>query len=250
MPAKSSDIPKLLGRSAFSFVGTIEHLGAATMTDVPVDGQTAIVAVDQVLHAPEAFSQLAGSRVTLQLAPKGAPLKVGDKEAFFANAVAFGESLALTEVGRVPTSAVEPHLTAALAPGGPAPFQDFQTQIDTDRLRKHVKAADAVVIGRVAKLEQVPTTGLSEHDPGWWVATLDVDHVEKGAAKPGELDVLYANSLDVRWRNSPKPKAGQGGLWILHATDGELSKSAPFQILDPDDYQPVQSLDTLMPKRS
>ena len=250
MPAKSDAIPNLLSKSAFSFVGTIEHLGAATMSDVPVDGRTAIVSVDQVLHAPEAFSQLGGSRVTLQLAPKGAALNVGDKSAFFANATAFGESLALTEVGRVPASAVEPHLNAALAPGAPPPFLAFQTQIDTDRLRQHVKEADAVVIGRVAKLEEVSTNAPSEHDPAWWKATLDVDHVEKGAAKPGKLAVLYANSLDVRWRNSPKPKAGQGGLWILHATEGPLSKSAPFQLLDADDYQPVQSLDALMPKRS
>jgi hypothetical protein len=154
-------------------------------------------------------------------------------------------------VGRVPTSDVEPHLAAAEAAGGPPPFLAFQTQIETDRLRAYVKAADAVVIGRVAKLEQVPTKEMSEHAPMWWKATLDVDHVEKGNAKPGKLVVLYANSLDVRWRNAPKPKAGQGGLWILHKTDDPvLGKSAPFQILHEEDYQPVQSLDTLMPKRS
>jgi hypothetical protein len=231
-------------------VGTIEQLAAATMTDVPVDRRTAIVLVEQVLHAPEAFSQLAGSRVTLQLAAKGAAPKVGDRAAFFANAVAFGDSLALTEVGRVATSAVEPHLGAAAAAGGQPPLLGFQTQIETDRLREHVKTADAVVIGRVSKLEQVTTKRLSEHDPLWWKATFEVDHVEKGNAKPGKLAVLYANSLDVLWRNAPKPKAGQGGLWILHKSEESLSKLAPFQILHPEDYQPVQSLDTLIPKRS
>lgn len=245
MPAKSKVIPNLLRQSAFSFLGTIEHLGAATMADVPVDGRTAIVLVEQVLHAPEAFSQIANSRVTLQLAAKGAALKVGDRAAFFANAVAFGDSLALAEVGRVPTSAVEPHLGAAAAAGGPAPFLDFQAQIDADRLREHAAAADAVVVGRVAKLESVSKKGFSEHDPDWWKATLDVDHVEKGNAKPGKLAVLYANSLDVRWRSAPKPKAAQGGLWILHATAEPLSKLAPFQILHPEDYQPAQALDTL-----
>lgn len=245
MPTKSKAIPKLLRDSAFSFVGTIEHLGAATMTDVPVDGRTAIVVVEQVLHAPEAFSQLAGSRVTLQLAAKGAAPKVGNRAAFFANAVAFGDSLALTEVGRLAVDSVEPHLAAAAAAGGPAPFLDFQTQIENDRLLAHANAADAVVVGRVAKLEEVPKVGYSEHAQLWWKATLDVDHVEKGKAKPGKLAILYANSLDVRWRNAPKPKAGQGGLWILHATKEPLSKSAPFQILHPEDYQPIQSLDTL-----
>ena len=246
MPAKSKVIPNLLRQSAFSFLGTIEHLGAATMTDVPVDGRTAIVVVEQVLHAPEAFSQLANTRVTLQLAAKGAALKVGDRAAFFANATAFGDSLALTEVGRVPASDVEPQAgAAATAAGDVAPFLAFQTQIETDRLLAHAAAADAVVIGRVAKLEQVAKKGLSEHDPDWWKATLDVDHVEKGNAKPGKLAVLYANSLDVRWRTAPKPKAAQGGLWMLHATTDPLSKLAPFQILHAEDFQPAQSLDTL-----
>jgi len=250
MPAKSTAIPTLLGKSAFSFVGTIEHLGAATMTDVPVDKKTAIVSVDHVLHAPEAFSQLAGSRVTLQLAKGGTAPKVGDRSAFFANATAFGDSLALTEVGRVPTIAVEPHLAASAAAGGPAPFLGFQEQIETDRLRAHLKDADAVVIGRVAKLQELPTKDRSEHAPLWWKATLDVDHVEKGKLDPGKLDFLYANSLDVLWRNCPKPKAGQGGLWLLHKTGADLSKTAPFQILHPEDVQPVQVLETLKPKRS
>ena len=245
MPAKSKAIPNLLRQSAFSFLGTIEHLGAATMTDVPVDGRTAIVVVEQVLHAPEAFSQLANTRVTLQLAAKGVALKVGDRAAFFANATAFGDSLALVEVGRVPASEVEPKAGATAAAGGEALVLSFQTQIETARLLAHADAADAIVVGRVAKLEQVAKKGLSEHDPDWWKATLDVDHVEKGDAKPGKLAVLYANSLDVRWRTAPKPKAAQGGLWMLHATAEPLSKLAPFQILHAEDFQAAQSLETL-----
>ena len=245
MPAKSKAIPNLLRQSAFSFLGTIEHLGAATMTDVPVDGRTAIVVVEQVLHAPAAFSELANTRVTLQLAAKGVAPKVGDRAAFFANATAFGDSLALNEVGRVPAGDVESPVGATAAAGGLSPLQGFQAQIDRDRLLEHAAAADAIVVGTVAKLEQATTKGLSEHDADWWKATLDVDHVEKGSVKPGKLAVLYANSVDVRWRSSLKPKAGQGGLWMLHNSDEPLSKLAAFQVLHLDDYQPVQSLDTL-----
>lgn len=246
MPADSKVIPKLLRQSAFSFLGTIEHLGAATMADVPVDARTAIVVVDQVLHAPAAFSQIANTRVTLQLAAKGAAPKVGDRAAFFANAIAFGDSLALTEVGRVPASAVEAPVGAAAAAPGLPPLHAYQAQIESDRLLAHADAADAIVVGIVAKLEQASKKGLSEHDPDWWKATLAVDHVEKGDVKPGKLAVLYANSVDVRWRSALKPKAGQAGLWMLHKTaDESLAELAPFQILDLDDYQPVQSLDTL-----
>jgi hypothetical protein len=244
---KPKPIPELLRTSAFSFVGTVEKLGAATMDDVPVDGRTAIVHVEQVLHAPETFSQLADSRVTLQLAARGTLPRVGSRAAFFANAFAFGESVALAEVGRLPARAVQPQLSAATAAGGGPPFLAFQQQLEADRLREHASTADAVVVGIVTKLEQVPTNDLSEHGRQPWKATLDVDHVEKGRgkAKRGSLDVLYANSLDVRWRDAPKPKAGQSGLWILHATKAPDKEAAPFELLHPEDFQPVQSLDDL-----
>ena len=171
--------------------------------------------------------------------------RVGSRAAFFANAFAFGESVALTEVGRLPARDVQPHVTAAA--GGAPPFLAFQQQLETDRLREHAGTADAVVVGIVTKLEQVPTNDLSEHGRQLWKATLDVDHVEKGKgkAKRGSLDLLYSNSLDVRWRSAPKPKAGQSGLWILHATKAPESEFAPFELLHPEDFQPVQSLDDL-----
>ena len=92
-------------------------------------------------------------------------------------------------------------------------------------------------------------TGYSEHDPDWWQATLEVQHVERGTVEPGPMSVLYANSLDVQWRAAPKPKASQEGLWILHATAGQLAEVARFQIVHPEDYQPVQSLDALRVRR-
>ena len=57
--------------------------------------------------------------------------------------------------------------------------------------------------------------------------------------------MLYANSLDVRWRDAPKPKASEAGLWLLHRSDGELANVAPFAILHAEDRQPVQSLDAM-----
>ena len=102
-----------------------------------------------------------------------------------------------------------------------------------------------MVVGRVVRLEKAVPSGGSEHDPDWWLATLDVHHVERGDVGVGEIGVLYANSLDVRWRRAPKPRAAQEGVWILHATADNLRDAAPFQILHPEDYQPVHQLDSL-----
>jgi hypothetical protein len=238
-------ITALLRRAPLSFIGTVEHLGASTMGDIPIDERTAVVQVAQVLHAPKTFTNIEGHRVTLQLAADAAPPSVGETVAFFAQGLAFGESVALTEIGRVPLQDVEPHVTAATERGERGAFEPILRQLEGERLREHASGSDAVVVGRVVKLEDAVGPATSEHDPDWWKATLQVDHVESGNVQPGELEILYPNSLDVRWSAVPKPKASQEGVWILHATEGRLRDAAPFQILHPDDYQPVQQLDAI-----
>jgi hypothetical protein len=234
----------MLEEAPLSFVGTVERLRAATMGDVPIDEHTAIVLVDQVLHAPEAFAQLAGTRITVQLTPGEDPPALGEQFAFFASGSAFGESLAVDEIGRVPVAQIQPRLATAAATGTP-PFADLQAELEADRLRAHVEEAAAVVVGRVTGLTKVTGPPTREHDPDWWVATIEVHHVEKGRLRAQEIEVLYANSLDVRWRYAPKPKAAQDGMWILHATSGALKRVARFQLEHPEDYQPVQHLEAL-----
>jgi hypothetical protein len=67
----------------------------------------------------------------------------------------------------------------------------------------------------------------------------------RGTEANGSVRVLYANSLDVRWRRSPKPKAGQGGLWLLHKTTGDRAELAPFELMHAIDVQPSLQLDLL-----
>ncbi|HZA10090.1 hypothetical protein [Mycobacterium sp.] len=236
----------LVGQAAFSFVGTVERLGAATMEDLPVDERTAVVRVDQVLQAPDAFAQLAGMSVTVQLLPDTEPPEVGSTFVFFANGLVFGAGIALTEIGRLPVEEMEPHIAMAAAAGGAAPLETLQRQVTAARLRAQADSADAIVLARVVGLERASGSPLREHDPDWWRATLHVIHVERGdVQEDSEVKVLYANSLDVRWREAPKPKASQNGLWFLHATEGELAELAPFEIVNSEDLQPVQNLELL-----
>ena len=234
----------LLQRSGISFVGTVQQLGAATMTDVPIDDHTAVVVVDQVLHAPSAFAQMAGTLVTLQLAEGPTPA-VGDQYAFFANALAYGQSVALSEVGRVPAPEIAPHLGLEAAASGERPIADLAASIEADRLSQHAADADAVVVGTVTGLAKAGQPVSFEHDADWWVATIDVHHVEHGDVPPDSVNVAYANSLDVRWRGSPKPKAGQSGVWMLHRSVGPVAEFAPFYLPHPDDFQPTQALDAI-----
>lgn len=241
------DIVGLMRTSGFSFIATVQRLGAATMADVPVNERTAVVRVDHVLHTPAAFTQLAGSSVTVQLDPDSPVPAVGEQVALFANATAFGESVAVDEVGRVPIESLLPEFGTRAAMEGELPMADFAAQVEAANLQAHADTADAIVVARVMGLAKAGPLRMAEHDPDWWLATFDVDHVEKGDVEPGTLQVLYANSLDVQWRSCPKPKASQEGLWLLHATEPELQGMAPFRLVDPEDFQPVQHVESLRP---
>ncbi|MFE2285240.1 hypothetical protein ACFXDJ_13815 [Streptomyces sp. NPDC059443] len=258
------DVRDLIRQAPLSFVGTVTRLGDARVADVPVDERTAVVQVDAVLHAPDAFKKLAGSEVTVQLSAEIDPPAVGDAAAFFTNGTVYGKGLAVQEIGRLSADAVQPHLSRAARTADAMPFSALERDIEDEDMVTHAGEADAVVIGVVVGLEQVARgraggegpggegeqgEHVSEHAPNWWLARLDVSHVEEGEAAEGRLTVLYPNSRDFRWYQAPKPHASQEGMWFLHATEGALAQWAPFQILHPDDYQPVQKLEALQAAR-
>src|SRR5262249_61484720 len=97
---------------------------------------------------------------------------VGQTFAFFAEGLAFGESIAVTEVGRLSAESVEPHVNLAVASGATAgAFSALLHEVQEEKLREHMQQADAVVVGRVVKIEKADPSIPSEHDPDWWRAT-------------------------------------------------------------------------------
>jgi len=239
-------IRDLLEQAPLSFVGTVQHMGAATMTTLAIDEHTAVVHVDHVLHAPETLQNLEGQQVTIQLLASEPTPSTGEAYAFFVQGLAFGETLAVQEIGRLPVEDVEPHATAALTAGSTAgAFDSYTADIQRDRLRNHMQQADAVVVGRVIGVEKIGPLVQREHDPDWWRATIQVMHVERGDVAGETLQFAYPNSLDVKWHDIPKPKASQGGLWILHATQGALRDVAAYELKDPKDFQPTQNLELI-----
>ena len=234
-----ADLKELVGLSSFSFVGTVEQAGASASASLAADDRTAIVRVDEVLHAPEAFARTAGTRVTLRLAPGEPALAKGDRAAFFANGLAYGETIALEEVGRHPVPAF-----GAMGAGGiSSGVSDAALELADAEVDARVVAAAAVVAGRVVALAKAePGKHGGEHDADWWKATISVDVIVRGAVAGDTVDVLYANSKDVRWHQAPKPRASQQGVWLLQAARPELKKLAPYMIIDPLDYQPPEQL--------
>ncbi|WP_416874109.1 hypothetical protein [Kitasatospora sp. SC0581] len=251
-PAAAPRLTDLVRSAPLSFLGTVTRVGGTSLAALPAEARnerTAVVRVDQVLHAPAAFRQLGGSEVTVQLATDAELLKVGDTAAFFTRGMVYGEGLGVAEVGRLPADAVRQHVSLAATTADELPFSSVQREIRDQDLAAHAAEADAVVVATVVGLEDLGLAEYSEHDPHWWRATLDVSLVESGGAAPGPTTVLYPASGDIRWRAVPKPTPGQLGLWLLHATGGELAARAPYRLLHPEDYQPAQKLAVLRERR-
>jgi hypothetical protein len=242
-------VKDLLAESQLVFTGTVEEANASTVADLTVDDRTVVVRVDEVLHAPPGVDVALGSTLTVQLADDLPTLGSGETATFFANGLAYGEELAVAEVGRTrPREAAEPTARLGGLEAGVRPVRAAEAELAVERVVEHAREADAIVRAQVVALAMVPPTGPPhEHDPLYWIATLRTDVVAKGDITPGEdVAALYANSLDVRVRDRPKPKAGQGGLWLLHRTTvPELAGQAPYELLDALDLQDSILLDVL-----
>jgi hypothetical protein len=241
-------LKELLAGSSLSFTGTVRALGETSVAGLEADEHTAVVQVDEPLHGPPELDLAPGSSVTVQLSPDQPALKAGDRATFYANALIYGDTLAVAEVGRT-----EPEAHTRLA-GPDAALSRVDEALDElaqEKVLEHALKADAVVRGHVISLVALdPNELLHEHSPQWWIATLDVELVQRGdvagvGEEGGRVEVLYANSLDVRWRNWPKPKAGQGGMWILHRTAGDRAQMAPFALEHAEDLQPSLQLELL-----
>ncbi|HEY2815723.1 MAG TPA: hypothetical protein VGK44_01175 [Casimicrobiaceae bacterium] len=216
--AKTSPEPK----ATFVFQGTVKKVKAALMRSVPVDAHTAVVHVDQVLEAPANLRHLAGMDLTVQLVER-VKASAGDTFVFHAAGWIFGDTVALRAVTQEPLERAHAPL---LARGG-----DPVAHRADRELQDRVNDADLVVSGTVVAVKlpegsepQVRATRgsvdvagkpVSEHDPKWREAVVQVADVHKGEHAADRVSVLFPSSQDVRWFKAPKFHAGQQGYFVL-----------------------------------
>ncbi|MBS0560559.1 MAG: hypothetical protein JSR21_10940, partial [Proteobacteria bacterium] len=113
--------------------------------------------------------------------------------------------------------------------------------------------AELVVSGRVTQVREVPRQPgqpITEHDPHWQEAVVQVHDVHRGPARRGSgpVTIRFAASHDIRWSKAPKFSVGQEGLWMLgdtSAAGAELRAAADvprdqFLVVDPEDFHPKE----------
>jgi hypothetical protein len=210
-----------------------------------------VVAVEEVLHAPDALAGFAGQEVTVRLAAPGS-VSEGQRATFFTTVLAFADTLGLAELEHQPAD----QEVSALA----GRVTDARASAAEQRMQDQVNRADVIVSGRVTDVRPAPAesvlasgteTPVSEHDPQWMQAVVAVDSVVKGQQPAGETVVLFPSSMDVAWARAPKLQVGHEGVYLLHrqAPTPELAPALraggpPVYIaLDPLDVQPSDEID-------
>jgi hypothetical protein len=255
----SSRTSKQPPAAAFVFKGTLKKLRSTTMPIVPVDDQTAIVRVDEILAASDAFADYTGQEITVRLSGEGA-YQAGQQLIFHTNSWLYGDSIAVQSVEEEPVA--DASASRGKAAGGALKGRQAATEPE------HWGDADLVVRGKVMEV-RLPSearqsgpqkTGgplgigpISEHSPDWREAVVKVTDVVKGESADKEIVVRFPYSTDIRWHQVPKFTPGQEGYFLLHHTEaGEAETerrgrkagakadddTPTYTILHAEDFQP------------
>lgn len=218
-PQESSTQAALSKKSSIIFSGTVSELGATSFAGVPRSAQTIVVRVDSVLRKPQAVSLRKGDSVTIEVKDPSA-FHQGMQATFYTDGWIFGSGVAVKELGYEIGPASESVKATSVVERGRGPDQ---SQVSESELQDRIKAADAVVIGRVIDVHRwvipksLATHRVTEHDPDWHEAVVEIQSVLKGTNIKGDkVIVRFPERNDVAWVSSPKFEKNQRGIFCLN----------------------------------
>jgi hypothetical protein len=236
-----ASVHDLTQQSGFVFEAQLQQLGASAASGYPSAPETAVVRVTKILKSTPALSGYEGQLITVHLQTP-VTLKAGQPAVFFTHGVHYGDTLVVGEVGHAPgtASSQEADLSSAAQAS------------DEAEITLRLAQADLVISGVASAPTRYAATPalsvadtvrrFSEHDPDWWSSTITVETVEKGVHSAKTKDILFAHSMDIAWYRSPKVKAGDHGVWLLH-NRSVLGRGVPAAAIShPLDFRPIEDL--------
>jgi hypothetical protein len=248
--------------SALIFAGTVKAVNRTNLSSLPATENTIVVRVDKVESVnPRSDSSLglwSGKQVTVILPAKteGSRLKADEHAIFFTNPRIYGENIAVVAVGIIPDKVTPgglPHVMSQVAIAA-------EDKIET-RLQNAIDTADAVITGKVVDVRSLGESKahalaigveegekgrpVSEHDPKWQEAIINVESVEKGDTSQEQAIVVFPGSDDVAWVDKPKFQKGEAGTWILHKNQLEEKEARTLLAPETIGKKQVQSYTTL-----
>ena len=234
--AQPPQAKETLPAAEFIFRGVVKVTGSSQELE---DGEgRAVVAVEEVLKAPEALAGMA-EPVTVKLKdPRG--VKAGDKRVFFTRVDALGESISVTELASMDEQKA----------GDPAALKARIAREDAERaqveLKRKVGTMDKVVRAKVVGLGPSPPWQASEHDPRWQEAKLELTETFKGPAEKN-LSVMFPSSDDLMWADAPKLKPGMEGIYFLSKPRTPEAPKERLVVQERGDYVPPDREKDVLP---
>ncbi len=224
-------VAEFMPQSEFVFAGTIRQIHTSTINAEDVS-RLAVVSVDKILSATAPFKAKKGELITVQLAdPRSA--KMGHQRIFFTRSWHFGSSIGVIEVGQV--EAVTPETVKKVE----AEITRVQEQQAEQKLLAQLKRAEVIVSGRVIRVRKsdIPP-GLTEHDPNWHEADIQVEKVLKGNFDKDTVTIIFSKSNDVIWYKAPKFQPEMEGVWLLRSIEFAGERLRYPAAVDPDSFRP------------
>lgn len=234
---QAADRAALIAKSSIIFSGTVSQLAATSFADVPKSAQTIVVKVESIAKKPAAVSLKKGDSVTVEVKDPSA-FQEGARATFYTDGWIFGSGIAVKELGHEVGTAAAPVQGATAG----KPAAQGQDQFSDQELLDRMKASDFVVVGRVTDVRKwnapKPKSGaptrVTEHDPDWHEAVVEVQSVLKGGkVKGNKVIVRFPNRNDVAWVNSPKFAKNQRAIFCLNrdqATGAPTTKYGGQQV--------------------
>ena len=228
--AGSEAIEDWVPASDLIFRGTIIQTGTSTI-DMVDTANLAVVRVDEIFYAAQTLRWLGAQAITVKLIDPSTA-KRGEQRTFFTRGWYFGSSVGVAEIGRA---------EAAVGEGAKkmsANIERAQMEHSDKQLKERLATADTVVAGRVVAIRKsdVPSKGVTEHDPEWREAEIQVERVLKGQVQANSVRLLFANSKDVVWYRAPKFSVGTEGVWLLRQFEFVGAKLKLPAVVDKDDF--------------
>src|SRR5712692_6391349 len=184
-------------KATFLFKGTIREVKSSRLKQVPVDRNTVVVTVDQVLEASKNLAKLGGHRVTVRLSGRQ-KVQVGQEFIFHTHGWIFGDSVAVQSVKEEAIKPTTAHAALLSRGGDPVVHRKnrevqerfasadvvISVRVTTVRILAKAAAPGKVAKGkgktRAAMSATTATGPVSEHSPHWREAIVEINDVHKG----------------------------------------------------------------------
>lgn len=206
---------ELAAQASIVFRGTVQQIGNTTLAALPPSADASVVTVDKVMRKPHAVVLDAGDRITV-LSDVTATFQTGEQAVFFTRGELFGNSLAVRVLG------VDKTANMVATSGDVSNGSNMAERISTAQVEQALQGAAAVFVGEVKEI-RLPTAPalraaprrVTEHDPEWREAVVQVTSAIKGVKADQQIVVRFSASRDVAWYRAPKLTVGQMSTFLL-----------------------------------